>query len=101
MGSASKTTPKNRPKFIDDSVTSPLEPSAQSLTQLRDQLSYIAGRIRFYSSMIEVERIDAIVRQDKPPSSAYHKAFKAICLLLKATVKMGNGYRSIKDNELF
>ena len=79
--------------FIDDSVTSPPVHGPQSLAQLEDQLSYVAGRIRFYSSMIEIERINAIAKQDKPPSSAYLKAFKAICLLLKATVKMDQGYR--------
>lgn len=65
-----------------------------------DQLSYIESRIRFYAVQVDIKRLRLITNSDQPPTPAYEKAFRCMCLALKSMTATMD-VRGIKDSEIF
>lgn len=58
-------------------------------------------KIDYYARFVTIRKIREFSQHEKPGSTAYLKAGRALCLLMKAFTCMDNNFRQIKEDEIF
>ena len=68
--------------------------------EIKDQLCYVKSRINFYASQIELNRLKLITKS-QAPSKAYEKAFRCLCLTIKALGNLMDCPKVVNRQEMF
>ena len=88
-------------KFIDQTEDEKEEPALSNLRKYQTRLVYVGSKIDHYARLVTLKKIREFSYQEKPLSTAYLKAGRSLCLLLKAFTCMDDSFRQIKEDETF
>jgi len=88
--------------FIDQTEKEDLEePALANLRKFQTLLVFVGGKIDHYARLVTLRKVREFSYHEKPSSTAYHKAGRCLCLIMKAFTCMDNNFRQIKEEELF
>ena len=87
--------------FIDQTEDDKEEPALANLRTFQSRLVYVGSKIDEYARLVTVKAVRGFSHHERPASTAYMKAGRSLCLLLKAFTCMDNSFRQIKEDELF
>jgi hypothetical protein len=73
-----------KPICIDESTDS----TKDSLQLLKDKQAFVRHKIKHYAAQIDLKTLVQIGSLSEAPSTAYFKAMRSMCLLLKATTQL-------------
>ena len=87
--------------FIDQTDADAEEPALANLRIFQTRLIYVGKKIDYYARFVTLKKVREFSNHEKPGSTAYMKAGRSLCLILKAFTCMDNNFRQIKEDEVF
>lgn len=67
---------------------------------MKDQLYFIMSKLRHYAGQINISRL-RLITKNEAPSFAYEKAFRSLCLTLKALGNLFECKKIVRHDEMF
>ena len=80
-------------KFIDQTEDETEEPALSNLRKYQTRLVYVGGKIDHYARLVTLKKVREFSYSEKPQSTAFMKAGRSLCLLLKAFTCMDESFR--------
>ena len=79
-------------RFIDQTEDED-EPALANLRKFQSKLVYVGGKIDYYAKLVTLKKVRDFSNDPQPSQTAYLKAGRTLCLLLKAFTCMDNNFR--------
>ena len=79
-------------RFIDQTEDED-EPALVNLRKFQNKLVYVGEKIEFYAKYVNIKKVREFSNEQKPQQTAYMKAGRTLCLLLKSFTCMDNSFR--------